>query len=107
MVLATCIIMGPAVARWPFDFMQSALAIFIVLDSFVVFMIAYDLWTRRSLHRATLVGAILSRRMAACLSAPGPLGHARSDHRMGAAGLNQRIQSESRMTLAPQARLFW
>jgi hypothetical protein len=60
MLLATCIILGPAIARWPYHFMESATALFIVLDSFVVFLVGYDLWTRRSLHRATIWGILLT-----------------------------------------------
>lgn len=60
MLLATCIILGPAITRWPYHFMESTAAFFIVLDLFVVFLVGYDLWTRRSLHRATIWGILLT-----------------------------------------------
>lgn len=60
MLVATCIILGPAISRWPFHFVQSAAAGFIALDSFIVFLVCYDLWSRRSLHRATVWGVILT-----------------------------------------------
>ncbi len=60
MILATLSILGPAIDRWPFHFMGSALAFFLALDSFFVFLAAYDLWTRRSLHRTTVWGLCLT-----------------------------------------------
>lgn len=60
MLLATCIILAPAISRWPFQFVQSAAAGFIILDSFVVFLVVYDLWSRRSLHRTTVWGVLLT-----------------------------------------------
>jgi hypothetical protein len=72
MLLATCIILGPAIDRWPFAFMESNTAFYIVLNSFVVFLVAYDLWSKRSLHRATVWGVLLT---AAAQLSYGPLGH--------------------------------
>jgi hypothetical protein len=60
MLLATCIILAPAISRWSYHFMDSDAAFFIVLDSFVVFLVGYDLWARRSLHRATVWGVLLT-----------------------------------------------
>lgn len=74
MLLATCIILGPAISRWPYAFMESATAFFIALDSFVVFLIGYDLWTRRSLHRATIWGVLLTAAWQLTLR---PLAHSR------------------------------
>jgi hypothetical protein len=59
-LLATCVILAPAISRWPYQFMESATAFFGVLDSFVVFLVGYDLWTRRSLHRTTIWGVLLT-----------------------------------------------
>ena len=60
MLLATCVILAPAISRWPYHFMESATAFFTVLDSFLVFLVGYDLWTRRSLHRTTIWGVLLT-----------------------------------------------
>jgi len=60
MILATLSILGPAIDRWPFRFMGSALAFFLVLNSFFVLLAVYDLWTRRSLHRTTVWGLCLT-----------------------------------------------
>jgi hypothetical protein len=55
-MLATMSILGPAIDRWPFQFMGSTAAFFIVLDLFPLSLIVYDLATRRSLHRVTVWG---------------------------------------------------
>jgi len=60
MILATLSILGPAIDRWPFRFMGSALSFFLALDSLFVLLAAYDLWTRRSLHRTTTWGLCLT-----------------------------------------------
>ncbi len=59
MILATMSILGPAIDRWPFQFMGSTAAFFIVLDLFPISVIVYDLATRRTLHRATVWGVSL------------------------------------------------
>lgn len=72
MLLATCIILGPPISRWPFHFMESVTAFFIVLDSFVFLLVLYDLWKLRALHRATVWGVLLT---AAWQLAYSPLAH--------------------------------
>jgi uncharacterized membrane protein YozB (DUF420 family) len=42
MLVATCIILAPAISRWPYHFMETDTAFFIVLDSFVIFLVGYD-----------------------------------------------------------------
>lgn len=59
-LLATFSILGPAIDRWPFQFMRSTAAFLIVFDSFFVLLAVYDLLTRRSLHRATTWGLLLT-----------------------------------------------
>lgn len=58
MTLASAAIIGPALARWPFDFIQSgppfALACLYLLQPMLV--IAYDLVTLRRVERATWLG---------------------------------------------------
>jgi hypothetical protein len=45
MILATVALLGPALSRWPCDFVFSSdLAFFGTLDSFLIFMIAFDLY---------------------------------------------------------------
>lgn len=53
-LFATFIIIGPAIARWPIA--ANAIAFHIFLNSFPALLVIYDLWTRRSLHRATAWG---------------------------------------------------
>jgi hypothetical protein len=72
MLLATCIILGPAISRWPFHFVENAVGFFIVLDSFVLLLVLYDLWKLRTLHRATVWGVLLT---AAWQFAYAPLAH--------------------------------
>ncbi|MGC1903440.1 MAG: hypothetical protein WA715_06435 [Candidatus Acidiferrum sp.] len=43
-----------------FSLYGSTVAFFIVLDSFIFLVVAYDLWTRRSLHRATIWRVVLT-----------------------------------------------
>lgn len=53
-LFATFIIIGPAIARWPIA--ANAIAFHVFLNSFPALLVIYDLWTRRSLHRATAWG---------------------------------------------------
>jgi hypothetical protein len=55
-LFATFVILGPAIARWPLS--ASPIAFHLFLNSFPVLMVMYDLWTSRSLHRATIWGVI-------------------------------------------------
>lgn len=60
MLLATCIVLSPAISRWPFHFVETPVGFFIALDSFVLLLVLYDLWKLRSLHRATIWGVLLT-----------------------------------------------
>lgn len=53
-LFATFIIIGPAIARWPMA--ANPIAFHVFLNSFPALLVIYDLWTRRSLHRATAWG---------------------------------------------------
>jgi len=53
-LFATFIIIGPAIARWPIA--ANPIAFHVFLNSFPALLVIYDLWTRRSLHRATAWG---------------------------------------------------
>jgi hypothetical protein len=61
MLLATAVIVLPALARWPFDFMQKGPPIGIVALYFTVpvALAIYDLVTLKRIHRATLLGTVL------------------------------------------------
>jgi hypothetical protein len=60
MILATVALLGPALSRWPYDFVFSSdLAFFGTLDSFLIFMIAFDLYSRRKVQAATILGSSL------------------------------------------------
>jgi len=60
MILATVALLGPALSRWPYDFVFSSdLAFYGTLDSFLIFMIAFDLCSRRKIHLATISGSSL------------------------------------------------
>lgn len=60
MLLGTAAIMLPALARWPFDFMQNGPPIAIVALYLAVPLALgiYDLVSLRKIHRATLLGAV-------------------------------------------------
>jgi len=59
--LATTALMVAAIARWPLGFVsRNVLVASLVSDVFLLFLIAYDLWSTRKIHRATLwAGAML------------------------------------------------
>jgi hypothetical protein len=60
MILATVALLGPALSRWPYDFVFSSdFAFYGMLDSFLFFMIAFDLWSRRKVHLVTISGSLL------------------------------------------------
>jgi hypothetical protein len=81
-LLATAALMGPALARWPFPFVFSSYLIFFgILDSFWIFMMAFDLWTRRRVHFATICGAALIVAMQVSMR---PLGHSAVWHQFTA-----------------------
>jgi hypothetical protein len=58
---ATFLIIIPAIARWPIvgNVAQNPMPFYLCVNSFPAFLVAYDLWTRRSLHRATIYGVVL------------------------------------------------
>jgi len=68
MTLASAAIIGPALARWPFDFIQngppSALAFLYLLQP--VLLIAYDLATQRRIQRATWLGLVVMLLVLVC-----------------------------------------
>jgi hypothetical protein len=53
-LFSTFLIIGPAIARWPIA--NGPLGFHLFLNSFPALLVIYDLWTRRSLHRATAWG---------------------------------------------------
>ena len=55
---ATFLIIIPAIARLPIvgNIVENPAPFFIFVNSFPALLMVYDLWTRRSLHRATIVG---------------------------------------------------
>ena len=59
--IATAALMIAAIARWPLAFVsRNVLVASLVSDVFLLFLIAYDLWSTRKIHRATLwAGAFL------------------------------------------------
>jgi hypothetical protein len=61
MLLATIAILPAATARLPFAFIQEfgPLAFFGLADLFIVVCLLYDLYSRRSFHRATVLGGLL------------------------------------------------
>ena len=58
---ATFLIIIPAIARWPIvgNIAQNPAPFYIFVNSFPALLLVYDLWTRRSLHRATIYGVVL------------------------------------------------
>ena len=62
MLLATLNLLSAAVSRIPLDFIQSGgvMAVFGLLDLFVVLCVAYDMWRHRRLHPAFAWGALVT-----------------------------------------------
>jgi hypothetical protein len=58
---ATFLIIIPAIARLPIvgNIAQDPVVFYTVVNSFPALLVVYDLWTRRSLHRATICGVAL------------------------------------------------
>jgi hypothetical protein len=58
---ATFLIIIPAIARWPIigNVAENLMFFYIFVNSFPALLVVYDLWTRRSLHRATIWGVTL------------------------------------------------
>lgn len=60
LLLATIALMGPAINRWPFAFVQNIPSITgLIIDVFLLSIVALDLLTQRRVYRVTLVGALL------------------------------------------------
>jgi hypothetical protein len=58
-LLATISLLEAAINRWPFAiFHQSPFMIDVVAYSFLIFLVAYDLWATHRVHRATILGGI-------------------------------------------------
>jgi len=58
---ATFLIIIPAIARWPIvgNIARNPIPFYLCVNSFPALLVVYDLWTRRSLHRATICGVAL------------------------------------------------
>jgi hypothetical protein len=53
--IATTMLLTPAIARWPFAFVfRKGPVIALFVESFLLILVAYDLWSTRRIHRATL-----------------------------------------------------
>jgi len=60
-LLATIVLIGAGVARWPFAFIQQTpyWVTHVCADAFLLPLVAYDLWSSGKLHRVTLWGGLL------------------------------------------------
>lgn len=82
MLLGTIAIVGPAIARWPFAFIEHfPLSITLCADAFLLLVILFDLLTRRNIHRMTVRGSLIVLVMSPAMFA---LGHAAFWHRFTA-----------------------
>ena len=58
-LIATIMLSEAAINRWPFPiFQENPLMIYFVAYSFLLLLIAYDLWSIRKVHRATIWGGL-------------------------------------------------
>jgi hypothetical protein len=58
-LIATVSLMGPAVSRWPFvPIAHTGLWISAILVFFIFLVAAFDLWSRRRIHRVTVQGGL-------------------------------------------------
>jgi hypothetical protein len=58
-LIATISLMGPAVNRWTFlPIAHRGLLTSAIIDSFILLVAGFDLWTRRRIHRATMQGGL-------------------------------------------------
>jgi hypothetical protein len=81
-LIATVALLGPAVARWPFAFVfTSDFAFFGTMDAILIFLIAFDLWSRHRVHRATLSGSLVILAMQVMME---PVAHMAFWHRVTA-----------------------
>jgi hypothetical protein len=59
-LIATISIMGPAVNRWAFlPIAHRGLLTAAIVDSFILLVAGFDLWSRQRIHRATVQGGLL------------------------------------------------
>jgi hypothetical protein len=78
-LLATIAILGPAVNRWPFAFIhQIPPSTGFIIDAMLLCIIAFDLLTRRQVHRVTVRGSLAILVMQPVMFA---LGHSAFWHR--------------------------
>jgi len=78
---ATFLIIIPAIARWPIvgNIAEHPTVFYTLVNSFPALLVVYDLWTRRSLHRATIwgVGLMIALQVAVLpLARSALIGHA-------------------------------
>jgi len=60
MLLGTIALMGPAISRWPFAFLHAfPPSTGLIIDVFLLSVVAFDLLTRRRVHRVPVVGSLL------------------------------------------------
>ena len=57
-MLATIGLLGPAIGRWPFPFVKSPIVVLGSIGLLILMVAAFDLWSRRSIHPATLKGGL-------------------------------------------------
>lgn len=73
MLLATIMITDAAFVRWPVSVAWWGLrSAELCSDALLVFLVAYDLWSTKKIHRATLWGGLF---LVALQQARGPIGH--------------------------------
>jgi hypothetical protein len=56
MILGTMAMIGPAVNRWPFPDAIRLPATLAICLGLPMFLVGYDLWSRRRVHRTTVIG---------------------------------------------------
>lgn len=58
-LLATIILLDAAISRWPFSIIRREhFLVNVVVDLMVLAIVAFDLWSLRRIHRATLLGGL-------------------------------------------------
>ncbi len=58
-LIATIGLLAPAIGRWPFPFVKSTIVLLGIIDFFVLLVAGFDLWSRRRIHRATVLGGLV------------------------------------------------
>jgi hypothetical protein len=59
MLIGTIGLLAPAIGRWPFQIVKSTIVLLGILDFFVLLLAGFDLWSRRRIHRATVLGGLV------------------------------------------------